>query len=45
MQVDKLVQETLDDFDLDGDGCLDYLEFKRSLFDSPIEEILTIQLL
>jgi serine/threonine-protein phosphatase 2B regulatory subunit len=40
----KFVDETIEEFDVDGDKHLNFYEFKRAMFDSDIESIFTIQL-
>ncbi|KAJ3305995.1 Calcineurin subunit B [Kappamyces sp. JEL0829] len=40
--VTKLVNDTIIEYDVDQDDALSYLEFKRAMFDSDIEQILCI---
>ena len=42
--IGKLVQDTIQEYDVDLDGSLSYFEFKRAMFDSDIESILQIRI-
>lgn len=44
-QISLLAKQTISEFDSDNDLCLSMTEFKRAMFDSDIEEILTLRLL